>query len=105
MRSKILGIIQDMIDEESKLLEKPIDRSGGESTLLYGSRGQLDSMGLVSLVVAVEQEIEAKLNCRVTLVSDRAVSSRHSPFATLGSFTDYVVSQVELAEREVAERV
>lgn len=99
MRSQILDIIKETILEENQLLEKPIDASGGESTALYGGNGQLDSMSLVSLVVAVEQEIEIRLRRRVVLVSDRAVSSRHSPFATLGSFTDYVLSQVEVAER------
>jgi len=94
VRNQILDIIKDTITEESKLLEKPIDQTGGESTALYGHDGQLDSMSLVSLVVAVEQEIEVKLRRRVTLVSDRAVSSRNSPFATLGSFADYVLSRV-----------
>jgi acyl carrier protein len=99
MRDQILAIIKRSISEENELLESPIDLSAGESTPLYSHAGHLDSMGLVSLVVAVEQAIQATLRCRVTLANNRAMSAHGSPFATLGSFTDYVLSQVNEASR------
>lgn len=99
MRNQIVNIIYAVIDSENELREEPIDRSKGEDTPLYGPAGHLDSMGLVSLVVGVEQAMEDQLNIQLTLVSDSAMSSRRSPFATVGSFANYVASMVEEVAR------
>ncbi|SEK00912.1 hypothetical protein [Paraburkholderia diazotrophica] len=92
MRERIIKIIWSAIDRENDLRDTPIDVSAGEDTQLYGLNGQVDSLGLVSLVVEVESEIERKLGASVTLVSDRAMSARRSPFATIASLADYALS-------------
>lgn len=91
MRSHIIDIIYAALESESAMRSEPIRVSDGEATSLYGRNGQLDSMGLVSLVVDVEQAIEHKLGVRITLVSDGAMSARRSPFATVGSLADYAL--------------
>lgn len=92
MRNQVVDVISFVIEQENALRDHPIDYSAGETTQLYGPAGALDSLGLVSLIVGVEQELEARLGLRLTLVSDSAMSSRRSPFATIGSFADYIVS-------------
>jgi len=92
MREQIVEIVLAAIERENELRDTPIDVSAGEDTQLYGANGQVDSMGLVSLVVEVEAEIERQLGAGVTLVSDRAMSARRSPFATVGSLADYAQS-------------
>jgi acyl carrier protein len=77
-----------------------VDLGRGDETPLYGDNGQLDSLGLVSLVVAVEHELQTRLGVRLTLVSDRAMSGRRSPFATVSSFADYVLAQLAEAARD-----
>ena len=58
MRKKIISIIFQTIDlvneqnDQDELIEK------SETTELYGSKSKLDSLGLVSLIVEVEQNIE-----------------------------------------------
>lgn len=59
---------------------------------LFGSGGQVDSLGLVNLIVTVEQQLESKLGAAVTLASERAMSQRNSPFQTLATLRDYVVT-------------
>jgi acyl carrier protein len=92
MKNQIVKIILTVIEHENAMRDTPIDCSQGEGTSLYGAGGQLDSMGLVSLIVGVEQELEIELNLRLTLVSDIAMSARRSPFATIGSFADYILA-------------
>lgn len=55
MRERIVEIILAAIDRENELRDAPVDVSAGEDTQLYGLAGQVDSMGLVSLVVEVEE--------------------------------------------------
>jgi acyl carrier protein len=64
----------------------------GPSTRLFGPQGVLDSIGLVSVVVAVEQRIRDEHQIDVSLMDDRAVSQTHSPFRTPETLADYVLS-------------
>ena len=48
----------------------------------------LDSMGLVTLVVGVEQAIEDELGVSVSLADARALSQRNSPYRTVGSLAN-----------------
>lgn len=58
-------------------------------TELFGSEGLLDSVGLVALVVAVEQELEDELGLQVGLADERAMSQRHSPYRTVSTLAAY----------------
>jgi D-alanine--poly(phosphoribitol) ligase subunit 2 len=58
-------------------------------TPLFGRDGILDSMGLVTLVVAVEQAIDDELGVGVSLADARALSQRASPYRTVGTLADY----------------
>ncbi len=60
-----------------------------EGTLLFGDAGLLDSVGLVSLIVAVEQEIENELDVSIVLADERAMSQSSSPFRTVGALAAY----------------
>jgi len=66
-------------------------------TPLFGREGFLDSMGLVTLVVAVEQAIEDELGVSVSLADERALSQRTSPYRTVGALADYADNLVKAA--------
>jgi acyl carrier protein len=81
-----------IVDALQELLEHHvIDASGplDANTRLFGRDGVLDSMGLVTLVVAVEQAIEDEYGVSVSLADDRALSQRNSPYRTVGSLAEY----------------
>jgi acyl carrier protein len=61
----------------------------GKETPLFGRDGILDSMGLVTLVVALEQAIEEQFGVSVSLADERALSERKSPFRTVGALAEY----------------
>jgi acyl carrier protein len=61
----------------------------GTETPLFGREGVLDSLGLVALVVAVEQAIEDEYGVSVSLADERALSEGKSPFRTIGTLADY----------------
>lgn len=69
-----------------------VDTGGAEidaDAALFGEFGLLDSVGLVSLVVAVEQAIEDELGVQVGLADERALSQRVSPYRTIGTLAEY----------------
>ena len=58
---------------------------------LFGRDGVLDSLGLVSLVVAIEQRVEENFGKRIVLANEKAMSRSASPFRTLGALSEYIV--------------
>lgn len=90
MKDRIYSLIYRALENQSALMPAPLDASRGIETHLFGEGGQLDSMGLVSLIVSVEEELESEFGVSLILASDRAMSVRRSPFATVGSLADYV---------------
>jgi len=59
-------------------------------TRLVGWESVLDSMHLVSLIVAIEREVEDAFGVAVTLADERALSMSASPFRSIQSLTDYI---------------
>jgi acyl carrier protein len=60
-------------------------------TRLFGSQGQLDSLGLVHLIVALEACLAEELDVMVTLADERAMSRKSSPFRSLQTLADFVL--------------
>lgn len=63
-------------------------------TLLFGRNGILDSIGLVTFVIAVEQEIEERLGATVALTDEKAFSQKHSPFRTIAALAAYTAELI-----------
>src|SRR4030095_17241338 len=63
----------------------------GEETRLFGSKGLLDSIGLVTVVCEVEQQGSDQLGLSISIGDDRALSLERSPFRTVGMLADYVL--------------
>jgi acyl carrier protein len=65
-----------------------------EETVLYGSGGALDSLGLVSLILDVEQAVNERSGASLVLADAQAMAQRHNPFRDVRSLADYVVSRL-----------
>ncbi|MFP5355463.1 MAG: hypothetical protein ACLGIK_10005, partial [Gemmatimonadota bacterium] len=52
-------------------------------------------MALVSFIADVESTLMEKYNLQVTLVSERALSRKKSPFRSVEALADYVMELVE----------
>ncbi len=64
------------------------------NTRLFGEGGLLDSMALVSLVIAVEQAMEDKYSVAVALADEKALSQRSSPYRTIGTLAAYAAQEL-----------
>ncbi len=82
----IFGAVEELNEQRSKeqQLEKSVD------TVLFGKSGELDSLGLVNLIVLIEQKIEDKFSISLTIADERAMSQEKSPFRTIGTLADYI---------------
>lgn len=95
MKNELLELIISTANELKDQEEVEISSEIDNNTELFGKSGILDSMGLVSLVVAVEQAIEEKYNIAISLADEKALSQKNSPFRTVSALAEYAVSLVE----------
>lgn len=89
-RDKIIQAVYAAIDELNGSLPEGDRINKTREEILIGKSGKIDSLGMINLIVAVEQKIEEKLEATLSLANDNAMSAETSPFKTVGSLIDYV---------------
>ncbi len=90
VNEKVIQAILGAIDEVNQQLPKEQRLEKSIDTVLFGESGKLDSLGLVTLIVATEQKIEEEHGATITLADENAMSQENSPFKTIGTLADYV---------------
>jgi len=63
----------------------------GPTSLLVGPETVVTSMGLVSFITDVESTLFETYGVELTLVSEQALSRKHSPFRTIETLADYIL--------------
>ncbi len=89
-KEKIKKIILKAVEEINSQLpvERQLDRS--METTLFGNNGKLDSLGLVNLIVIIEQNVEDEFDRGITIADEKAMSQHHSPFRNISTLVDYI---------------
>jgi len=95
MRERILQMVIAVIRELNEEREKKIDWEKGEESILYARDSGLDSLSLVSLIIALEENIEETFGVAVTLADEKAMSRKHSPFRSIGALVDYATLRIQ----------
>lgn len=94
-KNAVIGIITSALKEALDQQGLAVPESITEDTVLVGKDATLDSLGVVSLIVEVEQALEQQHDVAVTLASDKAMSAKHSPFRTIGVLADHVLETIK----------
>ena len=90
MKEKIIKILYSSIDEINKLYSENKKMEKSTKTVLFGSSGSLDSLGLVNFIVSTEEKIQDEFDVLISLADERAMSKSESPFRTVGSLINYI---------------
>ena len=93
--TKVTQAVMDAIDELNEQLPKEERLEKSIDTPLFGSGGNLDSLGLVSLITSVEQKIEETIGVNLTLLEDIAVLEDENPFENVNTLAGYINSIIE----------
>jgi acyl carrier protein len=90
-------IIEPSLTELSEFLpESDLQtlKSNHESPL-FGQAAALDSMGLVNLLVCIEERVEDEYDVSITLANEKAMSRKNSPFKSILTLCEYVKEVIE----------
>ena len=85
---KCIEELNCQLPPESRL-QKSLD------AILVGEGGVLDSLGLITLIVSLEEALEEEIGAHTALLEEEFLVDSNGPFCTLGSLIDWVISRVE----------
>ena len=95
MENQIKEILFKSVEEINKTLDEDQQLELSTETVLLGKDGNINSITLVNLIVAIEESIEDELNVEITLADEKALSQKESPFRTIGTLIDYIAQVVK----------
>jgi acyl carrier protein len=99
-KEDIENIILQAIETLNKQQPESNQLEISRNTELMGSNSPLDSFGLVTLIVEVEQGISDLLDIEITLADEHSMSQRRSPFRSVDSLADYILLRLEKYDHE-----
>lgn len=67
---------------------------------LFGADAPLDSLGLVNLILLVEERIATQFGTPISLADERALSQERSPFRNVKSLTAYTLRSIDELRRD-----
>jgi hypothetical protein len=93
-RENIVNLLLATLEAHFDEVNETVDLSERENIKLFGGDGLLDSIGLVTYVVEVEERLEDEFDVSVVLADEKAMSRRTSPFARISYLVDYILEVV-----------
>ena len=94
-RNQILEGIYAAIDEVNEQLPEDQNLEKSLETVLLGSSGKLESVNLVNLLVAIEENIEETFDIPISITDERAVSEKNSPFRTVETLCNFMLNLLD----------
>jgi hypothetical protein len=94
-RDQALQAVYDAIDVVNRQLPEARRLAKSPDTIIVGPSGSLDSLGIVNLVLAIEERASELLGRPVELLDDTAFVDANGPFRSVGS----LAGRLEAMER------
>jgi len=94
-RTQVVSAVLAAIEELNQDLPSGKALETAPDTVLFGKGSRLDSLGLVNLIVAVEGALADELEVEITLADEKAMSQASSPFRTVDTLVDYIVTRLQ----------
>ena len=100
MKQKIFQLIFIAIDElnEQRGTEDQISKT--LDTVILGQDSMIDSLGLVNLIVSLEQSVNDEMDVEITLADERAMMMESSPFRSVRTLADFIENMIVQASRQ-----
>ena len=93
-REDVLKLVLSAVENYCIENDISVNLIQGNELKLFGGESLLDSLGLVSLIVSIEEAIEDKYNTSIILADEKAMSRRTSPFSRVSYLVDYILELI-----------
>ncbi len=96
MKEELIALVITAVQETMATEGLEVSGPVTAETRLFGQDGLLDSMALVSLVLALEQAIGDRYGKTVALADEKALSQKSSPYRTVSTLAEYAAGQLSV---------
>ena len=93
-RSRLLSLVLDTLADYDSMMPDGPPPTMDESTSLFGPEGVFDSIGLVSFLTDLEEQVNDAAATDITIADERALSAEKSPFRSVGALVDHLASRL-----------
>jgi D-alanine--poly(phosphoribitol) ligase subunit 2 len=91
----ILDVIYGCVDLLNRQLPHDMKLQKSTDTQLGGEGGVLDSLGLITLLVALEEELEKKFGVQCVLLDEEVMSDQNGPYSSIDSLSKWIIAKME----------
>jgi acyl carrier protein len=98
---RIRTAVFSAVDELNSQLPAGITVEKSLDVPLYGAGGKLESLDFVTLIMEVEEKINAEFGTDITIADENLLSKEKSPFSTLRTLIEYLDELVKPAGESV----
>jgi hypothetical protein len=102
MRETLLQCLREGVEEINVTREEKIPTNELEGINFYGDGGVFDSMHLINFLMIVEEKVVEQVGVPITIVSEKAVSRKVSPFSNVSTLIAFLVEEIEEARGAAA---
>ena len=99
MYNRIADVIYAVIDEVNLIMPRDKQLNKTLDTILFSLNEGLDSFGLLNFIVIAEQKLEEEFGMEFCLSDEEIVSVVNTPFKSIQSLTDYLISIIEIKQK------
>ncbi len=89
-----LEVIFRAIDDANKLATPEAQLVKESSAVLLGEGGVLDSLGLITLIVAIEEKLQNDLNVQAIVLEEDALADPEGPYRTIETLANWILTRV-----------
>src|ERR1700694_3272906 len=87
---RIRTAVFSAVDELNGQLPAGVSVEKSLDAPLYGAGGKLESLDFVTLIMEVEEKINAEFDTEITIADENLLSKQKSPFSTLRTLIEYL---------------
>jgi acyl carrier protein len=87
---RISKAVYAAVDEVNEQLPKGIKVEKSLDAPLYGAGGKLESLDFVTLIMEVEEKVNAEFGTNITIADENLLSKQKSPFSSLRTLIEYL---------------
>ena len=92
--SSVESVVYKCIEELNRQLPAELKLQSSLDAILVGEGGVLDPLGLITLIVSLEEAME-EVGVHTTLLEEEFLVDSKGPLRTVGSLIDLIVSKIE----------
>jgi D-alanine--poly(phosphoribitol) ligase subunit 2 len=88
-------IIFKCIEELNRQLSPESKLQNSLDAILVGEGGALDSLGLITLIVSLEEAVQEETGICMALLEEELLVDSEGPFHTVGSIVNWIISKLD----------